>query len=207
MTDQYLTFVAACVLLNLTPGSDTVYIVTRSVAWGRAAGLWSAAGIMTGCLVHTLLATLGLSAVLAASDLAFNALKLAGAAYLVWLGLRTLLRRAAPLGTQGPGGAAPPRLLFLQGLATNVLNPKVALFFLALLPQFVDPGRAGPAAFALLGLTFVGTGSLWCLVLVAASARLTRGLRERPRTAAALTRGSGLVYLALGGLVLWGERR
>jgi threonine/homoserine/homoserine lactone efflux protein len=198
--------VAACVLLNLTPGADTLYILTRSVAHGRRAGLWSAAGIMTGCLVHTAAASLGLSVVLATSSLAFGAVKVAGAAYLIWLGVTALLGRHAALAFDAEPRRVPARTLFVQGLATNVLNPKVALFFLAFLPQFVDPAGGGPLAFGLLGLTFVATGSLWCLVLVLASSTLSSALRRRPRVAGWMNRGSGVVFVGLGAAVLAGER-
>ena len=116
-TQHFWLFVVSGLLLNITPGQDTLYIVTRSVAQGRAAGLWSVLGIASGSVVHTLAAAFGLSAILATSAHAFTIVKLAGAAYLVYLGVKMLLER-------------PPA-------PANLLNPKVALFFLAFLPQFV----------------------------------------------------------------------
>jgi len=205
--DHYLAFVAACVLLNLTPGADTLYILTRSIAQGRKAGFWSAAGIMTGCLVHTTAAALGLSVVLATSALAFTVVKVAGAAYLIWLGASALFGKHQAFSV---GSGLPPvsvGKMFLQGMATNVLNPKVALFFLAFLPQFVDPARGGPLAFGLLGLTFVATGTTWCLILVVASSALTEALRRRPKIGPWLNRGSGVVFVGLGAAVLWGDRK
>lgn len=203
--EHYGAFVVACVVMNLTPGADTLYILTRSVAQGRRAGLWSALGISAGCLVHTTLAALGLSLVLATSAWAFTVVKVAGGAYLIWLGITALFgkRRAFNL---GEASVASARTLFLQGLATNVLNPKVALFFLAFLPPFVDPATGGPLSFLVLGLTFFTTGTLYCLALVALSSRFTAFLRRRPRAAGALNRGSGVVFVGLGAAVLAGER-
>lgn len=203
--EHYGAFVVACVVMNLTPGADTLYILARSVAQGRRAGLWSALGISAGCLVHTTLAALGLSLVLATSAWAFTAVKVVGGAYLIWLGITALFgkRRAFEL---GEASAAPARTLFLQGLATNVLNPKVALFFLAFLPPFVDSATGGPLSFLVLGLTFFTTGTIYCLALVALSSGFTAFLRRRPRAAGALNRGSGVVFLGLGAAVLVGER-
>ena len=205
--EHYPAFVAACILLNLTPGADTLYILTRSVTQGRRAGLWSAGGILAGCLVHTSLAALGLSLLLAASAWAFAAVKLAGAGYLVVLGLLTLFVKQTPFSAAGqalPREKAPK--LFVQGLATNVLNPKVALFFLAFLPPFVNPATGGPLSFAALGLTFIATGTVYCLLLVLSSTALTRTLRERPRVGPWLNRGSGIVYLGMGTAVFLAER-
>jgi threonine/homoserine/homoserine lactone efflux protein len=155
-------FLTAGILLNLTPGPDTVYILGRSIAQGRAAGVASAFGICVGSIVHTCAAALGLSALLATSGWAFSAVKLAGAAYLIFLGIRTLLQRRADLNLPAHFKQRRAAVAFRQGILTNILNPKVALFFLAFLPQFID--SAAPAkmiAFLFLGLTFVTTGTIW----------------------------------------------
>ena len=152
-------FAAAAVALLLTPGPAVLYIVTRSVEQGRLAGLVSVCGITSATLVHVLAAALGLSALLASSAVAFSAVKYAGAAYLIAIGVRRLLQPAA-------AAAGAPRLparrlwrLYRDGFLVNLLNPKTALFFLAFLPQFVDPARGG-AAFqaAFLGLLFAAMG-------------------------------------------------
>ena len=136
-----LLFLGAGLALNLTPGPDMLYVAARSTSEGRRAGVVSALGIGAGTLVHIAALALGLSALLAAVPLLYDVVRLAGAAYLVWLGLRALLRPAA-----APDEAPPPpaslTTIFRQGVVTNVLNPKVALFFLAFLPQFVDPSAA-----------------------------------------------------------------
>lgn len=193
-------FIAACLLLNVTPGQDTVYIVTRSVAQGRRAGMVSVMGIMTGILVHTLLAALGLSALLAASAWAFALVKLLGAAYLVWLGLSMVLRARAEavvdLATPAP---QPLGVIYRQGLLTNLLNPKVALFFFSFLPQFVDPAvDSRMLSFMLLGGILFCTGSLWCLFLAYSAAAVTSRLRRGHASAAWLKRITGGIFMLLG---------
>ena len=171
-------FVISGVLLNITPGPDTAYIVGRSAQMGWRGGAAAALGISCGCLVHVFAAAIGLSALLMASSAAFTVIKWAGAAYLCFIGLKMLLSRQ-PADDAAIGGAAiSPRQMFSlrqvfwQGTATNVLNPKVALFFLAFLPQFVDADAPHkPAAFLSLGLIFVFTGTLWCFEIGRASCR------------------------------------
>ena len=136
-------FVASGILLNLTPGPDTAYIVGRSIAQGRAAGIASAFGIMVGTIFHTCAAALGLSAILATSAVAFTAIKLAGGGYLIFLGIRMFLERHKELSLPSHFRRSTTTAAFQQGVLTNILNPKVALFFLAFLPQFIDP--ASPA--------------------------------------------------------------
>ena len=195
---HYPLFVLTAVKLNLYPGPDTLYILGRSVSQGRGAGVVSALGIGSGAIVHTLLGAAGLSAIVAASATAYQVVKWAGAAYLVWLGLTMLLARP-----EGPGKleTAPRTLgrIYLQGVLTNVLNPKVALFFLALIPQFIAPGAAHPgAAFLVLGLTFVATGTLWCLVVAVAAGAVHRRLAGTGRAALWLKRLGGGLLAGLG---------
>jgi threonine/homoserine/homoserine lactone efflux protein len=191
-------FLLACLALNLTPGLDTFYILARSGREGRAVGFAAALGINAGCLVHTAAAVLGVSAILMTSALAFSVLKYLGAAYLVWIGLRMLLSRTAartPTATRGEGmGAA-----FRQGLLTNVLNPKVALFYLAFLPQFVVPQAGHPQlALLVLGVSFIGTGLTWSLVLALLGGRIHRLLLARPRLGGWMDRFCGAVLLGFG---------
>ena len=142
--ENYWGFVAAAILLNLTPGSDTVYILTRSIAEGRKVGIASALGISAGILVHCVLVSLGLAQIVAHSPTLFAILKYSGAAYLVYLGIK--MWRSPPLdaGAAEKGVQTGLWPVFRQGLLTNLLNPKVVLFFLALLPQFVSAGVASP---------------------------------------------------------------
>lgn len=191
-------FLLACIALNMTPGLDTFYILTRSGREGRAVGMAAALGINAGCIVHTLAAVLGISAILMTSAIAFSALKYLGAAYLVWIGLRMLLSRAAtrqPTVTRGQGLAA----AFRQGMLTNVLNPKVALFFLAFLPQFVSMQAPHPQlGLLVLGLSFIGTGTTWSMVLALLGGHIHRLLTTRPRFGQWMDRVCGTVLLGFG---------
>jgi len=198
---NWLLFLSAGVLLNLTPGPDTLYVLARSVGQGRRAGVVSALGIGAGCVLHLAFAVLGLSAVLAQSAVAYESLKWLGAAYLVYLGVRSLwqLRTGAP--TLGNPQVAPAsmRRIFLQGLLTNVLNPKVALFFLAFLPQFVDVAHGHVTSqIAVLGVTFDVTGTTWLLIVAGAAGSISGKLRASQRLALWLERGTALVFIALG---------
>ena len=195
--EHYGLFVLTALALNISPGPDSLYILARTVQQGRRAGLWSVLGISTGCLVHTLAVATGLSALLATSATAFVVIKWAGAAYLIWIGIQALRSQTLQLNEQID--RASDRQIFQQGLLTNVLNPKVALFFLALLPQFVSAeAQHGVLPFLLLGLTFIVTGTLWCSVLVLAADRLTQRVRQSPRLGQWINRGVGMLMIALG---------
>ncbi len=193
-----LLFVGAGLLLNVTPGPDLLYILGRSVSQGRAAGVLSAVGIGAGCIVHVAGAALGLSALLLALPHAYDAVRWAGAGYLVLLGLRALRSRGMTLEAR----ALPPvtaRRAFWQGVLTNVLNPKVALFFLAFLPQFADPSR-GPLApqLLLLGAIFTVNGTLVCVAFALFAAEVGTWLRRRYAVSRWLDRATGLLFVALG---------
>ena len=194
---HYPLFILTAVTLNLYPGPDTLYILGRSAAQGRAAGVVSALGIGSGAVIHSLLGALGLTAVVAASAMAFSVIKWAGAAYLVYLGVSMLLAK-----NEGPAKASPPqslRRIYVQGVLTNVLNPKVALFFLALIPQFIAPGAAHPGlAFLVLGLTFVTTGTVWCLIVAVAGGVLNRLLGGGGKGGLWLKRAGGGLLAGLG---------
>ena len=200
-TQHFWLFVVSGLLLNITPGQDTLYIVTRSVAQGRAAGLWSVLGISSGSVVHTLAAAFGLSAILATSAEAFIVVKLAGAAYLVYLGVKMLLERppATTPGVEAPPAREPAWAIYRAALLTNVLNPKVALFFLAFLPQFVAPDASSRVtAFLFLGAVFVFNGTLWCLMLVMAASALSGRLRRNAAGARRLRQATGAGFVGLG---------
>ncbi|MEY4736485.1 MAG: hypothetical protein RL302_804, partial [Pseudomonadota bacterium] len=167
--DQLLLFIAAGLLLNLTPGPDVLYIVSNGLRGGARAGVVAALGITAGCFVHIFAATVGVSALMAASATAFTVLKWMGAAYLVYVGGRLLLSKVEPATKLVADGANSTeakgqygyKSIFLRGFWTNTLNPKVALFFLAFLPQFITPSMDNkPLAFLLLGLLFNFNG-LW----------------------------------------------
>lgn len=191
-------FVLAALALLLVPGPAVLYIVARSIHHGRRAGLVSVLGIHVGTLAHIAAATLGLSALVVSSAFAFTAVKIAGAVYLIGLGLWTLLsRRAEP--DVALGGERNLRRAFTQGIVVNVLNPKTALFFLAFLPQFVDPNASHPAVqIAFLGVLFAVLGlitdSMWALAAGTAGGMLRRS-RRFVRTQRYVT---GTVYVGLG---------
>jgi threonine/homoserine/homoserine lactone efflux protein len=203
---DYWLFVAAGILLNLTPGQDTLFIIGRSLTGGVRAGIAAAFGIAIGSLGHTLAAALGLSVILASSAAAFTLVKLLGAAYLIYLGVRLLFARPARHGSAAPTAAAgaDPRSGLLQGILTNLLNPKVALFFLAFLPQFIDAHGGGRTlAFLTLGVTFVSTGLAWCLVLAVCAAHLQAFFLRNPSARTLLDRAVGGLFLALGARLAW----
>jgi threonine/homoserine/homoserine lactone efflux protein len=197
---HYWLFIATAIVLVITPGQDTFFILGRSLAGGRSAGIAAALGITAGSLVHTLLAALGLSALLATSPYAFAAVKLAGAAYLLYIGVRALLSRSSGLpGAESRAGPDGRWAAFRSGVVTNLLNPKVALFFLALMPQFIESASSHKvAAFLLLGLTFVLLGVAWCVVLAIAAASLRGWFLRRPSMATVLNRVAGAMFIALG---------
>jgi threonine/homoserine/homoserine lactone efflux protein len=193
-------FILSSILLNITPGQDTMYIIGRSVAQGRRAGFLSVLGIGAGVLVHTLLAALGLSVILATSSVAFAAVKYAGAAYLIWIGIGFMVGRDGGQALPDAPASAPHALtVFRQGVLTNVLNPKVALFFLSFLPQFVSP-QAQPAflSFLVLGLIFLTTGSIWCVFLVTGATWLSSRFRRRRSAGGMLKKITGALFIGLG---------
>ena len=196
---DFVLFLTTGILLNLTPGPDTVYILGRSIAHGRRAGLASALGISVGSLFHTCAAALGLSAFLATSAWAFTGVKLAGAAYLIFLGIRALLERNRDLDIPAHFKRNSAAAAFRQGILTNILNPKVALFFLAFLPQFIDSATPSKTtAFLILGLTFVTTGTIWCLILAWFASVFSARLRGNATMAALLNRIVGALFIFLG---------
>jgi len=224
-------FLAAGLLLNFTPGPDMLFVLASGTTHGRGGGVRAALGIGAGSAVHTAFAAAGVSAILASSATLFAAVKYAGAAYLLFLGIQGLVARGAPArsgaashggdrdrGANGPidaraaadrpSAAAPPRRLFLRGLVTNVLNPKVALFFLAFMPQFVDASRGHvPLQLAILGLVFCTTGTLVNAAVGAMAGTLGAKLAGDARWKRALDRVTGAVFVALGLKLALAERR
>ena len=198
-TTDLALFVASGLLLNVTPGPDTLYILGRTAAQGRRAGSVAALGIGAGCLVHILAAALGLSALLAASATAFTVLKWIGACYLLYVGVSFLLSRPRTPPAAAPLPPAPLLTVFLQGLLTNVLNPKVALFFLAFLPQFIAPDAPSKAlSFLFLGLVFNFNGTLWNLFVAWSAARVATRFRAAGRCSAWLARAVGAMFVYFG---------
>ena len=198
--ENYFAFLIAGILLNLTPGADTIYILTRSIAQGRRAGFYSVLGITSGSLIHTLFAAFGLSVILSTSAMIFNIIKYLGALYLCYLGIRMLLKRSQIFEGQNILFKKNRSLqVYRQGLITNLFNPKVALFFLSFLPQFINTDNAyGAIPFLLLGATFITTGTIWCLVLAYSASFMTKLLRRNKSIGMSMQKLSGAVFIILG---------
>jgi threonine/homoserine/homoserine lactone efflux protein len=195
---HFLTFAAATLVLNLTPGPDMMYIIARSLGQGRRAGLVSALGITGGCLFHAFAATVGIAALLCSWPIAFEVVRYAGAVYLVYLGVRLLTRRRPEGKVAEDAPSAPLTAIFRQGVITNILNPKVALFFLAFLPQFVMPAKGSAALqLAVLSLYFIFSTTILNLGVALLSGVAGDFLR-RGRSIARMERASGAVFVALG---------
>ncbi len=196
---NYGQFVVSAILLNLVPGSDTVYVLTRAIVGGRKKGVISALGISTGILVHTLLAAFGLSVILRESALAFNIMKIAGAGYLVFLGIKAVVSKKPLFDSDPESLDESPLKVYRQGVLTNVLNPKAALFFLALLPQFVSQSAgSSPLPFLALGLTFFTTSTIWSVVLAFAASFANALLRKNERVQKGAGKVTGIIYILLG---------
>lgn len=213
---DFTLFVVSGLLLNFTPGADTLYIVGRSAGQGFKAGAVAALGIGAGCCVHIVAAAAGVSALLLASATAFTLVKLAGAAYLVYLGI-ALLRSGGAVevpaatshgrATDVGGSPSPLRAVFLQGVLTNALNPKVALFFVAFLPQFVTPDAPHKLlALLVLGIVFNVNGTLWNLLVAWTAARASAGTARRAWVGAWVRRTTGALLLFLGLRLAWEAR-
>ena len=207
----FALFVAGSMALIASPGADFAFVLSRALAGGRRAGVAAALGIGTGLLVHTAVAAGGLVAVLRASPVAFQALRWAGAAYLVYLGARTLASRAAfESGRAGEAAATPARLgaVYRRGVLTNVLNPKVALTFGAFLPQFLPPtasGGASAAGVAGLGLAICAMAVAWFSVVGVASGALRRHVVGNRVVAGVARWGTGSLLIAFGVRLAWGR--
>jgi threonine/homoserine/homoserine lactone efflux protein len=198
-TQHLALFIVSGLLLAITPGQDTLYIVGRSVSQGRRAGFLSVLGIVTGCGVHAVAAAFGLSAVLATSAEAFFAVKMAGAAYLCYRGAQMILDRQDHAEPEKRFAHESGWAIFRAGMLTNVLNPKVALFFMAFLPQFVSPAADSRIiALLFLGAVFIFTGTLWCLILVWSASAVSRRLRTGNASGLLLKRATGALFFGLG---------
>lgn len=205
---QLLLFVAAGLLLNLTPGPDVLYIVSHALRSGARAGIVAGLGISAGCFVHIVAAAVGMSALMAASPTAFSVLKWLGAAYLLWIGARMLLSRAPPKTPELTAGhaihavhapATGMKAVFLGGFWTNALNPKVALFFLAFVPQFIAPGADNkPLAFLLLGLLFNFNAIFVNIAWAALAAWMARRMGAVQRGLHWLERVAGIMFMGFG---------
>ena len=197
--EHFWVFALAALLLNLTPGNDMLYVAARSTSQGIKAGIISSLGIMAGCMVHILAAVIGLSAIIAQSALAFNIIKYVGAGYLVYLGIRSIISRKKTFDVKNKMQQQSYTRIFWQGVLTNVLNPKVALFFLAFLPQFINVESKHTA----LQILFLGTwfnvgGTLVNIMVAILFGKIGTWLSQSPRFIQWQERITGAMLIALG---------
>ena len=195
--NSLLVFMVATVTLNVTPGPDMLYVIARSVGQGRAAGIASALGITVGCFVHLSAVTLGLASLMMAIPTAYEIVKFAGAAYLIYLGIRTLRSRQSKH-TETPIKQARLRTVFLQGVITNVLNPKVALFFLAFLPQFVNRNANVAAQIIFLGVLFNISGTVVNAIVALMASYTGFQLKARMENSTIFRWLTGGIFIGLG---------
>ena len=207
MDSQITLFLFASVALIVAPGQDMIYVITRGIAQGKVAGIVSALGVSSGIIIHTLFAALGLSVILQSSSFAFSAIKYAGAAYLIYLGIRTLISReefSLRIGRREISRT----VLFWQGFISKVFNPKVALFFLAFLPQFVTPNAGSPALqMIILGLVFTLMGAIWLSCVGYFSGGMGRWIGQSTTTLGLLRWLTSSVLIGLGVRLVLPERR
>lgn len=196
---NFWVFALTGLILNLTPGNDMLYVASRSTGQGMKAGIVSAFGILAGCFVHILAAVAGLSAIIAQSAVTFNIIKYIGALYLIYLGLRAVYSKRKSLTLPGITPTLPNHKIFWQGVATNVLNPKVGLFFLAFLPQFIDLNSAGTHwQILFLGTWFNISGLIINVLVAVLFGRLGNWLSNSPRLLQWQEKITGIVLIALG---------
>ena len=206
--NDFLIFALASLVLNITPGNDMLYVATRSTTQGIKAGIVSALGITAGCLVHLTAAVIGLSAIIANSAIAFGIIKYLGAAYLFYLGIKALLNKQNIFSINEKTEKKSLSKLFWQGAFTNVLNPKVALFFLAFLPQFIHPENGSPALqILLLGLWFNFSGSLVNIAVAILFGKLGNWLAGKQGIIKWQNKITGLLLIALGIKVALSSRK
>lgn len=197
-TASFFAFLVAALILLLIPGPGVLYVIARSVTQGQRAGLVSVLGLSTGALVHVAAATVGLSAILLTSATAFGVVKALGAAYLIYLGIRALMTRQSATSAEKPI-SRPTGRLFVDGVLISVLNPKIAIFFLAFLPQFVDPQTGSATAQILfLGISYVGLALLTDGAYALVASRLGQAFGRRVLQGSIPRYGSGAVYIGLG---------
>ncbi|PTS96490.1 LysE family translocator [Pedobacter sp. HMWF019] len=197
---NYLTFILTAFVFIITPGMDTIFVLNKSIGEGRKAGIYSTLGLNTGVLGHTMFAALGLSLIVAKSAMAFMVIKYLGAAYLLYLGISKLISKDSLINMDAeikPGNSNKQN--FISGFFTNILNPKVALFFLAFFPQFIKPElSSSPVPFIILGLTCAVLGSLWFFLLSLFAAYFSRSITENPAMGKMLNKASGLAFVLMG---------
>lgn len=200
----FMLFLAAAAVLAATPGPGILFVAARTLAGGRGVGFTTSLGLGLGGMVHVIAAAVGVSAIVVASAEAFTLLKIAGALYLVWIGIKTVIE--ARKGLHAETGLTPPRRSFREGFLVEALNPKTGVFFLAFIPQFVDPSANVAGQFAIFGAVTVALNTTADLLVVAFAARARNLTTEKPRFIRRLREGSGVIMCGLGISLLFVRR-
>lgn len=196
---NYGMYITSSIILALIPGTDTVFILGQSISNSRKSGIYSALGVCSGILVHTFLAAFGLSIILKNSITAFNIVKSLGVLYLVYMGIKSIRSKEDMLISDGEKSKENLKKSFVQGVISNVLNPKVALFFLAFLPQFVDNENTyGSLPFAILGLTSFMISGIWCVSLSIFASLISKFLKRNKNFGKIINKISGTIFIILG---------
>lgn len=198
--ENYWLFLITGLLLNITPGNDTIYILTRSISQGKQAGIASVLGISSGSIIHTFLVAYGLTTILNNSIVLFNIIKYTGVVYLIFIGVKMIIEKDSIIAMEAENKTLHlPYRIYLQGVLTNLLNPKVALFFMSFLPQFINVYATNSSKpFFVLGLTFVTTGTVWCLILVFLASLVTKQLKMNSTWIKRVQKISGSIIVGLG---------
>jgi RhtB (resistance to homoserine/threonine) family protein len=206
---HFETFLFTAILLNLTPGNDTIFVLSKSIGQGKKAGIVSSLGISTGSIIHTLLAAFGLSLIIAKSILLFNIIKYAGAIYLLYVGYKMLVNKTELNTSEIKKGELVNYWgLYREGIFTNILNPKVALFFIAFLPQFIEPNlKETILPFLALGTTFITTGTIWCLILAIFASSIFSKLKDNKKVSNYINKICGFSLIGLGIKVALSSRK
>lgn len=206
--ENYLTFIFTALFFIMTPGLDTIFILNKSIGQGKKAGVYSTLGVNTGVLVHTIFAALGLSLIIAKSVIAFAVLKYLGAAYLIYLGIAKMVSKKTIVNTDAVKKEAnTSKQNFISGVVNNVLNPKVALFFLAFFPQFIKRELINsPLPFIILGVTYAVMGIVWLLMLTLFASAFSKKLADNSKAGKWLNKISGVAFIAMGLKVAFTKR-
>lgn len=198
--ENFIAFLVATVLFVLTPGIETVFLINKSISQGRRSGIYTSFGLNTGALVHTLFGALGLSIMIAKSALFFALIKYLGAAYLIYLGVAKVMSKKGLIAETNEGQKKDSaKSSFRSGFVTNILNPKVALFFIAFFPQFISPTEIeNPVPFIILGVIYATMTTVWYLVLTSFAGSFSTKIKENEKIGVRLNKVSGAIFVLMG---------
>lgn len=198
--ENFIAFLVATILFVLTPGIETVFLINKSISQGRRSGIYTSFGLNTGALVHTLFGALGLSIMVAKSAIFFALIKYLGAAYLIYLGVTKVMSKKGLIANTNEGQKKnSAKSSFTSGFVTNILNPKVALFFIAFFPQFISPTEIeNPVPFIIMGVIYAVMTTIWYLVLTSFAGIFSTKIKENERIGVRLNKISGVIFVLMG---------